>query len=195
MNTKLQYDEMLKEIGRHAQDSEITMTSHFSAAERYNQISSIFISTPSIVLSAVLLALLSLPFNSNSTLSSYSFSIYRFITIIISVLLTILTGLNAAFNFKDKAKRHENAGIKYNLLRRTCLSWKTNFPHEDCDLNKAMVEVEEIRRRINEYNWDSPSPPTWAYYLGQKQREKGMTKYDEKVAPDPVFIAEDSKKV
>ena len=80
---------------------------------------------------------------------------------VLSLIVSILTGLNSFLNLGDIATRHRTAAENLHALWRDCKNWDTDFP-DSLECKKAMETVQAYRRRLNEINRDAPQIPRWA---------------------------------
>ncbi|MGH9893394.1 MAG: SLATT domain-containing protein [bacterium] len=169
------YELAYREVQRHLEDSETSKLAHWYAASVYERRHRLLIGIPATVLALVLTWLLSASIN--RVFSDEFLPYFRdTLPVILSLAVSILSGLGAVLNLNDVALRHRMAAQNYHNLWRHCLNWKTDFP--DVALVKEAVHVvRQYRDRLNEINNNSPQIPRWAWRNTQAQRLEGSTSY------------------
>jgi hypothetical protein len=149
------FEYVLKEVQRHVQDTETSKLAHWHAAARYEKMHRFCIGVPATVLSIFLTWLLSSEFNrvvSDITVISVA---TKQISLVVSLLVSLLSGLGAFLNITDLAIKHRTAAENYHSLWRDCKNWQTDFPDES-QVERSVQVVQQYRRRLNEINRESP---------------------------------------
>lgn len=169
------YEKAYREVLRHLEDSETSKLAHWYAASVYERRHRVLIGIPATVLAIILTWLLSASLN--KVVSADLLPYFRdMLPVLLSLAVSVLSGLGALLNLNDIAIRHRMAAQNYQSLWRHCLNWKTDFP--DVALVKEAVHVvRQYRDRLNEINNNSPQIPRWAWRNTQAQRIEGSTSY------------------
>lgn len=169
-----EYFELInQEVKRHLEDSEVSKLAHFYAASTYENRNKYFLGLPA-TLSAMILSWLVSQDVANENVAEVSANI----KLILSLVVSILSGLVTFLNFNDVASKHRTAAQRYHQLWRKCKNWKTDFP-DDTTNEKAKETIQKYREDLNEINNESPQIPKWAWKNTQKQQDEGSTDYVE----------------
>jgi hypothetical protein len=157
------------EIYRHLEDSEISKLCHFYAAERLERIHRYYLGLPTTIAALLLSWLvaqkdLAFPFETAAKIS-------------LSLVVTIITGINTFLNLNELASSHRKAALRYQDIWRKCKNWQTDF-YEDSNLEQAKSSAQSYRAELTAINQQSPQIPKWAYKNAFKQRISGSTTYD-----------------
>ena len=165
-----------KELLRHLEDTETSKLAHWDAAAVYDRRHKLFIGLPATLLSLLLTWMLSSDVKAFFATDGALKMVANNIPVILSLLVSVLSGLGAFLNFQELAAKHRTTAENLNALWRDCKNWDTDFPDaESCE--KAVQTVQSYRRRLNEINRDAPQIPKWAWLSVKKQREQGSTRY------------------
>ena len=170
------FEEVLLEVKRHLEDTEVSKLAHWNAAAVYERRHTVFIGLPATLLSVLLTWLLSAGFRQILANDSSIQILTKQVPVFLSLAVSILSGLGTFLNFRDLAIKHRNAAENLHSLWRDCKNWGTDFPDETtCE--KAVQMVQQYRRRINDINRDAPQIPKWAWKSVSRQKEEGSTIY------------------
>jgi hypothetical protein len=164
------------EVHRHLEDTETSKLAHWDAAAVYERRHKLFIGLPALVLSLLLTWLLSSDTKNLLSASPDAKGFANSIPVVLSLVVSVLSGLSAFLNFNELASKHRASAENLNALWRDCKNWDTDYPDvSTCE--KAVEAVQLYRKRLNEINRDSPQIPKWAWKSVQKQRAEGSTEY------------------
>lgn len=171
------FDAVKREVARHREDTETSKLAHWDAAAVYARRHKLLIGLPATVLSLLLTWMLSSDvkklFADNQLLQVVGTDV----PIILSLLVSVLSGLGALLNFNELATKHRTAAENLHALWRDCKNWETDFPDASmCE--KAVSAVQGYRKRLNDINRDAPQIPRWAWLSVRKQKDEGSTTYD-----------------
>lgn len=167
------YNIVLEEVGRHLEDTEVSKLAHWYCARVYKNRNKYWLGLPA-TLSAVFLSWIVSQDVGSLDLGYFSIDV----KLVLSLAVSILSGLVTFLNFNEVASKHRIAAQRYHQLWRKCKNWKTDFP-DDSSNDKAREIVRKYREELSEINGESPQIPTWAWKNTQKQQDEGSTKYNE----------------
>src|SRR5262245_39337801 len=141
-----------EEVQRHLEDSETSKLAHWNAAQVYDRIHRMYLGLPATLLAIGLAWLLSgntqKSFGSQDTLTVH-------VSVFFSLVVSLLSGLNAFLNLSDLSMRHRAAAENLHALWRDCKNWSTDFP-DASECEKAVETAQAYRRRLNDINRDAP---------------------------------------
>ena len=164
------------EVLRHLEDSEVSKLAHWSAAAVYDRRHKIFIGLPATLLSLLLTWMLSADVKAFFDTDDSLKMLVSNIPLVISLIVSVLSGLGAFLNFQELASKHRVTAENLNALWRDCKNWDTDFP-DTASCEKAVQTVQSYRRRLNDINRDAPQIPKWAWLSVKEQRQEGSTHY------------------
>lgn len=165
-----------QEVLRHLEDTETSKLAHWDAAAVYDRRHKLFIGLPATLLSLLLTWMLSSDVKAFFATEGMLKLVANNIPVVLSLVVSVLSGLGAFLNFQELASKHRTAAENLNALWRDCKNWDTDFPDAD-SCEKAVQTVQTYRRRLNEINRDAPQIPKWAWLGVKKQKEEGSTRY------------------
>lgn len=169
---------ILKEVGRHLEDSETSKLSHFYAAQRYERIHKYYIGLPTTIAALLLSWLVA-----QKSISANQDLLFA-IKIILSLVVAVSTGVSTFLNFNASAAQHRKAALRYQEVWRRCKNWDTDFP-DDTKLDLAKKTVQDYRETMTNINQESPQIPRWAWKSVDRQVSEGSTNYEiEKTSND-----------
>jgi hypothetical protein len=162
-----------QEVQRHLEDTETSKLAHWNAAHVYDRVHRMYLGLPATLLAIALAWLLS-----GDTQKSIGASAVLTVQvpIFLSLVVSLLSGLNAFLNLSDLSMRHRGAAENLHALWRNCRNWSTDFP-DASSCEKAAKTVQDYRHRLNEINRDAPQIPKWAWKSVNKQRAEGSVSY------------------
>lgn len=166
------YELICEEIERHLEDSEVSKLAHFHAAAIYEKRNKYFLGLPA-TLSALLLSWFVSQDVANKNIEPLSANV----KLILSLIVSLLSGLVTFLNFNEIASKHRVAAQRYQQIWRKCKNWHTDFP-DDTKNEDARKMAQQYREELNEINLESPQIPKWAWKSTQKQQNEGSTKYE-----------------
>lgn len=166
-----------EEIQRHLQDTETSKLGHWHAAQIYSQVHKLYLGLPATLLSIGLAWILSGETQKNLPTTAIFTSLTIQLPIFLSLVISLLSGLNAFLNLSDLSARHRTAAENLHALWRDCKNWRTDFP-DATTCEKAMKKAQDYRHRLNEINRDAPQIPKWAWKSVSKQRAEGSVSYN-----------------
>lgn len=169
------YDIVLEEVGRHLEDTEVSKLAHWYCARVYGNRNKYFLGLPA-TLSAVFLSWIVSQDVESLDLGYFSIDI----KLVLSLAVSILSGLVTFLNLNEVASKHRIAAQRYHHLWRRCKNWKTDFP-DDSSNEKAREIIQRYREELSEINGESPQIPIWAWKNTQKQQDKGSTSYEHEI--------------
>lgn len=173
------FSSIKEEAARHLEDTETSKLAHWNAAAVYEKRHKFYIGLPALLLSVFLTWILSGDAKALLGKNEYFSWVPTTLPIILSLIVSVLSGLGAFLNFNELAMKHRSAAENLNALWRDCKNWDTDFPNcLECE--KAMQTVQGYRKRLNEINRDAPQIPKWAWKSVQQQRDEGSTTYRDK---------------
>ena len=161
-----------EEVFRHLIDTETSSLSHWHAARIYHRVHRLYLGLPATLLSIGVAWLLSGQTQKNAGLPQLAIQIPVFL----SLLVSLLSGLNAFLNLSDLSMRHRNAAENLHALWRDCKNWSTDFP-DASNCERVAKTVQDYRHRLNDINRDAPQIPKWAWKSVDKQRAEGSVSY------------------
>lgn len=164
------------EVLRHLEDTETSKLAHWDAAAVYGRRHKYYIGLPALVMSLVLSWMLSSEAKTTLMDTGWVGQVVRSVPVVLSLLVSVLTGLGAFLNFNELAGKHRRAAENLSALWRDCKNWDTDFP-DSSTCENAVLAVQGYRKRLNEINRESPQIPHWAWISVQRQREAGSTTY------------------
>lgn len=165
------------EVSRHLEDAETSKLAHWYASTVYERRHKLWLGVPALLLSLVLSCLLSADAKNFLNSQQHSKWLTDGLPVILSLLVSVLSGLGAFMNFNEMAIKHRTAAENLHSLWRDCRNWETDFP--DCSLcEKAVQTVQSYRVRLNEINRDAPQIPKWAWKSVRRQQAEGSTSYE-----------------
>jgi hypothetical protein len=167
---ELHFKKVCLEIERHLIDTETSKLGHWQSARVYAAINRYVIGVPATVLSILLTWLLA-----DGTKTAILFDVK--LPVILSLLVSILSGLGAFLSLSDLSTRHRTAAENLHSLWRDCTNWETDYPDASA-CEKAVQTAQSYRSRLNEINKDSPQIPKWAWKSVVRQRAEGSVSYD-----------------
>ncbi len=173
-NDKEHFKIILKEVKRHLEDTETSKLAHWDAAATYEKRHKLYIGLPATILSILLTWLISTEFKQSGI--SENTGIVGYVSVLLGLIVSVLSGLGTFLNFNDLAIKHRTAAENYHSLWRDCKNWQTDFPDES-KIGQSLQIVQQYRKRLNEINRDSPQIPKWAWKSVDKQRKEGSTRY------------------
>ena len=165
-----------EEVLRHLEDTETSKLAHWDAAAVYERRHKLFIGLPATLLSLLLTWMLSSDVKAFFATDGAFKAVANNIPVILSLVVSVLSGLGAFLNFQELASKHRATAENLNALWRDCKNWNTDFP-DASSCEKAVQTVQAYRRRLNEINRDAPQIPKWAWLSVKKQRDEGSTRY------------------
>lgn len=175
-NDKDHFRIILKEVKRHLEDTETSKLAHWHAAAVYEKRHKFYIGLPATILSILLTWILSAEFKQSGISENAGILGIGYITVLLGLIISVLSGIGTFLNFNDLAIKHRTAAENYHSLWRDCKNWQTDFPDEST-INQSVQVVQQYRKRLNEINRDSPQIPRWAWKNVDKQRKEGSTRY------------------
>ena len=161
-----------EEISRHLEDTETSKLGHWEAARRYDMIHRLCLGLPATLLSILLSWVLS-----SDTVAALPGTSLKF-PVLLSLMVSMLTGLNAFLSFNTLASQHRAAAEKLNALWRECKNWRTDYP-DASNCEKAVKTVQAYRSRLSDINGEAPQIPKWAWKSVEKQKDEGSVTYDD----------------
>lgn len=164
------------EVKRHLEDAETSKLAHWEAARVYEYRHKFYVGLPALLLSLLLTWLLSSDTKALVSRQPELKEILGSVPVLLSLIVSVLSGLGAFLNFNELASKHRAAAENLNALFRDCKNWDTDFP-DSSSCEKAMQTVQGYRNRLNEINRDAPQIPKWAWLSVQRQRDEGSTRY------------------
>lgn len=171
------FESVKEEVLRHLEDTETSKLAHWNAAAVYERRHKLFIGLPATLLSLMLTWILSSDVKTFLAADDTFKAVANNTPVILSLVVSILSGLGAFLNFQELASKHRATAENLNALWRDCKNWDTDFPDwTSCE--KAVQTIQTYRRRLNEINRDAPQIPKWAWLSVKKQRDEGSTRYD-----------------
>lgn len=170
------FEAVNNEVKRHLQDAESSKLAHWHAARIYENFHKFYLGLPITVFSIFLTWMISDKSNDSLINKILNDFIGIDLEIILSLLISVLSGLSAFLNLNEIASQHRNAAESLNSLWRECKNWATDFPDAtQCDL--AVKKVQTYRQRLNEINRDAPQIPRWAWKSVRQQKKEGSVSY------------------
>lgn len=176
-NDEKHFSSIKLEVSRHFEDAETSKLAHWDAARVYEYRHKFLIGLPALVLSLLLTWILSSDARSMLEKQSDLKAILGSVPVLLSLIVSVLSGLGTFLNFNELASKHRTAAENLNALSRDCKNWDTDFP-DSTFCEKAMQAVQGYRKRLNEINRDAPQIPKWAWLSVRWQREEGSTRYE-----------------
>lgn len=164
------------EVQRHLEDTETSKLAHWRAAQAYDRIHRLYLGLPATLLSIGLAWFLSRATQTSLSSTGASQALNLSIPIAVSLIVSLLSGLNAFLNLNEVSARHRVAAENLSALWRDCKNWKTDFP-DPSTCAKAVECAQAYRARLNEINRDSPQIPKWAWRSVKRQRNEGSVSY------------------
>jgi hypothetical protein len=166
-----------EEVQRHLEDTEASKLGHWHAARVYDRVHRMYLGLPATLLSIGLAWLLSGETQKSLPNTGIAAAILALqVPVILSLVVSLLSGLNAFLNLSDLSTRHRGAAENLHGLWRDCKNWSTDFP-DASDCERAAKAVQAYRHRLNEINRDAPQIPKWAWKSVNKQRAEGSVSY------------------
>lgn len=176
-NDSNHFESVCLEVMRHLEDTETSKLGHWYAAEVYEKYNKYLIGIPATLFSIILTWLVSSQAKSsvgNELVLGIS-SLH--LQVVLSLVVSILSGLSAFLNLNELAARHRTAAENLNALSRDCRNWNTDFPDSSLCID-AVKCVQSYRQRLNEINRDAPQIPKWAWENTKKQKSEGSVSYN-----------------
>jgi len=170
------YDVVSDEMERHREDTETSKLAHWRSAAVYERRHKLFIGVPATVLSLFLTWMLSSDVKKLFSEPGILQGVVVNSPVILSLLVSLLSGLGAFLNFNELAVKHRSTAENLHGLWRDCKNWKTDFPDFSC-CEKAVAAVQGYRKRLNDINRDAPQIPKWAWKSVSRQLAEGSTAY------------------
>ncbi|WP_143762923.1 SLATT domain-containing protein [Ramlibacter tataouinensis] len=171
------FESVRQEVRRHLEDTETSKLAHWGAAAVYERTHKLFIGLPALLLSLLLTWLLSSDTKAFLSADDGWKSFANSLPVVLSLVVSVLSGLGAFLNLNDLAGKHRTAAENLHALWRDCRNWDTDYPDASmCE--KAVQTVQTYRQRLNEINRDSPQIPKWAWKSVRPQRLEGSTQYE-----------------
>ena len=179
--TDVAYDEkhfeaVEREVLRHLEDTEASKLGHWHAARVFDRCHKIYLGLPATLLSIALAWLISS--ETKTTLPGFGAgqTTVLQLSVLLSLLVSLLSGLTAFLNLSETATRHRSAAESLHSLWRDCSNWRTDFP-DASECKEAVKRVQLYRQRLNDINRDAPQIPKWAWKSVSKQRKEGSVSY------------------
>lgn len=171
------FNAVKSEVERHLLDAETSKLAHWHASAVYERRHKIWLGLPALLLSLALSCLLSADAKNFLTSQLYTKYLTDGLPVLLSLLVSVLTGLGAFMSFNELAIKHRTAAENLHALWRDCRNWDTDFP-DSTNCEKAVQTVQTYRIRLNEINRDAPQIPKWAWKNAKRQRAEGSTTYE-----------------
>jgi len=178
MYDKAHFNLVNAEVSRHLEDAETSKLAHWKAAEVYERRHKLWLGLPALLLSLALSCLLSSDAKTFLNSHQYTKWLTDGLPVLLSLLISVLSGLGAFMSFNELAIKHRTAAENMHSLWRDCKNWGTDFP-DDTLCEKAVQTVQAYRVKLNEINRDAPQIPKWAWKSVQQQRIEGSTSYED----------------
>lgn len=175
-NDEKHFEEVKSEVWRHLEDTEISKLGHWQAARVYERCHKIYLGLPATLLSIMLAWLISSQTKATLLSAGTGQAIVLQVSVCLSLVVSLLSGLTAFLNLNETAARHRNAAESLHALWRDCCNWATDFP-DASECVAAVKRVQLYRQRLNEINRDSPQIPKWAWKSVRKQKSEGSVSY------------------
>ncbi len=170
------FDLIREEINRHLIDTQSSKLGHWHAARIYERTHKFYLGLPATIFSIVLAWLISSQTQTALPDIGAKQTIIIQISVILSLIVSLLSGLTAFLNLNDSASRHRNAAESLHALWRECMNWNTDFPDSQ-QCADAMKRAQIYRQRLNDINRDAPQIPRWAWKSIKKQTDEGSVSY------------------
>lgn len=167
-----------QEVSRHLEDTETSKLAHWHAARVYNRVHRMYLGLPATLLSILLAWFLSIETSDFVAEGSWLEEVLAAVPIIVSLVVSLLSGLSAFLNLSDLSSRHRNVAESLHALWRDCKNFSTDFPNAECSSDAAKM-VKIYRARLNDINRDAPQIPRWAWKSVEDQRSEGSVSYDD----------------
>jgi hypothetical protein len=165
-----EYELLTEEIGRHKEDVESAMSTHYAAAMRNEN------SYNKLLLCGFVITLLGLSCFLCS-LSNYLCFCKDWIGQSITLVGACTTLWPLIKDYSGKAVQHRQSANEYNSIFKKCNNWKSDFPNEDFII-EAKRDIHIIRNSINHINFLSPKTENIDYKRGKKNIDLGSYTYD-----------------
>ncbi|ORM82334.1 hypothetical protein HA38_21175 [Pantoea allii] len=139
------YNKVANEMERHREDTETSKLAHWRAAAKYERRHKLYIGLPATILSVFLTWLLSSEAKDMLTGSESAQRLLANGAILLSLIVSTLSGLSTFLNFNELALKHRRAAENLHALWRDCKNWDTDFPDiSNCE--KAVAAVQSYRK-------------------------------------------------
>lgn len=158
-------DAIIAEAKRIEENCLYTSKSHFAVAHFWGKLN-LWVGIPTSILSAI-----------TGTLVFSNFSNLDIIAGILSIVVTISTGLTTFLDPKDKSYLHLAAGNNYDSLLTNARIFWTIDARTEPSIDKLRNKLEQLSQQRDGLNRNSPQPPRWAYNKAKRGINNGEVLY------------------
>jgi hypothetical protein len=170
MDTKDEYELLLKEIKHHKEDAESAKATHYEAAIRNEKLYSSFLFCGFIITLLGVSCLL-------CSFINYMHFCQNWIGQSVTLIGAGITLWPLIADYSGKAISYRRSAEEYNSICKKCINWKSDFPDKSC-LAEAKKDIAIIRNSINFINNLSPRTTYSDFIKGREKRKAGNYLYD-----------------
>lgn len=164
-------DDVIRQADQYRQHTMAMGYGHYTAGKRAAK-RHMFLGLPVVIITSVVGTSIF------ATLSRDPEDLWKIITGIVSLSASVLAALQTFFGFSDRAAKHKTAGAHYGALRREIeLFLLRNTGKDVPDREKALVDLEQIAKRLGQLADESPD-------LADELYEQGSLQMSERSAHD-----------